>query len=69
MPLWKLAVIVHTVVGPTMMGALVIVALLVPEFSNARGIIVGAIAGAILSFPLSYYVAHRMLAGQRQTSG
>jgi len=63
--MWKLAAIIHTVVAPTVMGALVIVALLVPELSNARGIIAAAVAGAVLSFPLSVYVARRMLAGQR----
>jgi hypothetical protein len=65
MSLWKLAAIVHTVVAPTVMGALVIVALLVPELSNARGIVAAAVVGAVLSFPLSAYVAKRMLAGQK----
>lgn len=63
--MWKLAIIIHTVVAPTVMGALVVVALLVPELANARGIIGAAAIGAILSFPLSVYVARRMLAGQK----
>jgi len=65
--MWKLTAIVHTVVAPTVMGALVVVALVVPDLSNARGIIAAAVVGAVLSFPLSIYVAHRMLAGQRRT--
>jgi hypothetical protein len=66
-PLWKLAVIVHTIVGPTAMGALVIVALLVPDLSTGRGILIAALAGLVLSFPFSFYVAQRMLASQRRT--
>jgi len=62
--MWKLAVIVHLVVGPTVMGALVVAALLVPDFANGRGILTAAVVGAVLSFPLSVYVARRMLAGE-----
>jgi hypothetical protein len=65
--MWKLAALIHTVVAPTAMGVLVVVALVVPDLSNARGIIGAAVVGAVLSFPLSAYVAHRMLAGQKKT--
>jgi len=66
MSTWRLAAIIHTVVAPTAVGALLVVALLIPELSNARGIVAAAVGGAVLSFPLSAYVAKRMLAGQKK---
>ncbi|ORE95766.1 hypothetical protein ATO13_02870 [Stappia sp. 22II-S9-Z10] len=67
--MFRLTAIVHTIVAPTVMGLLIVVALVVPGYGTGFWIITGAVAGAVLSLPLSIVVARKMLAltAPRQT--
>jgi|GEM_PF-3188867 len=60
--MWKLAIILFIVVGPTLagMGALVPLTIYGVNDFNPLLLIGCAVAGAVLAIPLSYFIAARI---------
>ncbi|RAI00977.1 hypothetical protein DLJ53_17265 [Acuticoccus sediminis] len=57
----KVTAIVHTIVAPTVMGVLIVLCLVTPGYGTGFWIVVAAVSGAVLSIPLSIYVARKIL--------
>lgn len=66
--MWKLAAIVHTIVGPTVMGALIVAVLMMPQHTTGANIALAAITGFVVSIPLSVLVARRLLTLTRKNT-
>ncbi len=72
--MWKLAVILFIVIGPTLAGAGALVPLSIYGVNdfNALFLIGGAVIGAVVAMPVSYIVAGRimdMIADKRGLAG
>jgi putative flippase GtrA len=57
--MWRLAVILFVIIAPTLMGSLILVAMVIPSLQNDLGhwIVISAVAGFVLSMPISFAVA------------
>lgn len=66
--MWQLVSIVYTIASTTLIGCLMIAALVV-GYDEIIHIIVVCVGGAILALPISYVVAKHMYALGRESSG
>ncbi len=57
----KVAAIVHTIVAPTVMGILIVVALVTPGYGTGFWIATAAVAGLVLSVPISFVVVRKIM--------
>lgn len=61
--MFRLAFILYAVVGPSLMGAFMIVAL-VSGFDTMKYIVVAVGIGAIVGLPISYFIANAIKANE-----
>ncbi len=60
----KIAGLLYIIIAPTLMGVLVVVALLIPPLATGRGLSAAAILGAIVAAPVAWAVA-KAIRGKR----
>jgi hypothetical protein len=57
--MWRLAILLHVIIAPTIMGALMLAVMLVPLFQGALGkwILIESLIGFVVSAPVSVVAA------------
>jgi len=57
--MWRLAIILFVIIAPTLMGTLILAAMVVPSIQNdlGRWIVIAAVAGFVASIPISLIAA------------
>ena len=66
----KLASMIFTILGTTLAGIAVLIVLTVPSLADQgmKLIPLAALIGAVVALPLSYWVAHAIMARQKTAS-
>jgi len=57
--MWRLAILLHVIIAPTIMGALMLAVMLVPSLQSELGkwILIGSLIGFVVSAPISVIAA------------
>ena len=61
--MWRLAGILHLFIGSTLAGSAIIAAL-VMGYDDVNGVLIAALAGFVLSLPVTWLVARQLYQGR-----